>query len=133
MSFWKKVGEMVPSRHRATSRYCCRGGGCQHRAPLACHRRGGGRRHQAPARRLDNHLAFSAFTHFTPPAPATVTKGRHPTAHSVRMASWRRGRRRGAYRSAKASTNFQLKIESRESEADFQLKIQSRESKVWGE
>jgi hypothetical protein len=84
------------------------------------HHRGGGRRHRAPARYLDGHLALSAFTHFTPPAPATVSKGRRPAARSLRMASWRGGRRRGAYRSTEAS-------------ADFQLKIQSRESDVWGE
>jgi hypothetical protein len=70
--------------------------------------------------RLDDHLTLSAFTQFTPLAPATASNERCPTALFLRMASWRRGRRRGAYRSTEAS-------------ADFQLKIQSRESEVWGE
>jgi hypothetical protein len=78
----------------------------RHWAPPACHRWGGGHRHWPPMCRLDGHLALSAFIHFTPPTLATVSKGRHPAVCSLRMASWRRGRRRGAYRYAEASTYF---------------------------
>jgi hypothetical protein len=96
--FWKNKKKVKRCRCCATSRHCRRhrGGERWHRAPPTCRRRGGGRRHRAPTRCLDSHLTLSAFTHFTPPAPATMSKGRHPATRSPCMASWRRGRRRGA-------------------------------------